>query len=187
LNMLNVKYIVQQDEDGNSFPAVNDDANGNAWFIKEIIPVKSANEEIQSLKEFDSKSEAVVNTQVYPTVTKLSYEVDSLASINLVDYRPNYLKYQSNNSNVGFVVFSEMHYPFDWQAYIDGKPTPNFKVNYALRGMKVPAGNHEIEFKFEPEVVKTGSQIALGSCILLALIILGGMGYSFRPKKSKKE
>ncbi|WP_420601367.1 YfhO family protein [Flagellimonas sp.] len=187
LNMLNVKYIIQQDDEGNSFPAVNDDANGNAWFVKEIVPVTSANEEIQALKEFDSKFGAVVNTKAYPTVTKLGYEVDSLASINLVDYRPNYLKYQSSNANAGFAVFSEMHYPFGWQAYIDGKPEQQYKVNYALRGMKVPAGDHEIEFKFEPEVVKTGSQIALGSNILLGLIILGGIAYAARPKKSKEE
>ncbi|WP_420322422.1 YfhO family protein [Flagellimonas sp.] len=188
LNMLNAKYIIQQDEDGNSFPAVNDNANGNAWFIKEVIPVSSANGEIQALKEgFDSKSQAVVNTKANPTVTKLSYEMDSLSSIDLVDYRPNYLKYQSNTTNDGFVVFSEMHYPHDWQAYIDGKASPHYKVNYALRGMKVPAGKHEIEFKFEPEVVQLGSQISLGSNILLGLIILGGLIFAFLPKKSKKE
>lgn len=184
--MLNVKYIIQQDEDGNSFPAVNDDTNGNAWFVKQIIPVKSVNEEIQALKEIDSKSAAALNINMYPTVTKLSYDLDSLATIDLVDYRPNYLKYQSNNINPSFAVFSEMHYPQGWEAYIDGKSEPHYKVNYALRGIKVPAGQHEIEFKFEPEVVKTGSQIALGSCILLGLIILGGVGYSMRPEKSKK-
>ncbi|MEM9649674.1 MAG: LPXTG cell wall anchor domain-containing protein [Bacteroidota bacterium] len=53
--------------------------------------------------------------------------------------------------------------------------------------MKVSAGSHTIEFKFEPEVVKTGSQIALGSNILLGLVILGGIGLSFRRKKSEKE
>ncbi|MGW9686123.1 YfhO family protein [Flagellimonas sp. 2504JD1-5] len=188
LNMLNAKYIIQQDEDGNSFPAVNDNANGNAWFIEEVIPVSSANAEIQALKEeFDSKLEVVVNTKANPTVTKLSYELDSLSVIDLVDYRPNYLKYQSSNANTGFAVFSEMHYPHDWQAYIDGKASPHYKVNYALRGMKVPAGKHEIEFKFEPEVVTLGSQISLGSNILLGLIILGGLVFAFLPKKSKSE
>ncbi|SNY99780.1 YfhO family protein [Flagellimonas pacifica] len=187
LNMLNVKYIIQQDDEGSSFPAVNDNANGNAWFVKRINPVASANEEIQALKEFDSKSEVIINTKAYPTVTKLGYEKDSLVAISLVDYRPNYLKYQTKNNNDGFAVFSEMHYPFGWQAYVDGKPEPHYKVNYALRGMKVPAGDHEIEFKFQPEIIKTGSQIALGSNILLGLIILGGIAYVARPKKSKEE
>ncbi len=186
LNMLNVKYIIQQDEEGNSFPAVNDNANGNAWFVERLKPVRSANDEILELTAFDSKLEAVINTNDYPTVTKHTYEIDSLASITLTDYRPNYNKYQSNNASAGFAVFSEMHYGSGWQAYIDGKATPHYKVNYALRGIKIPEGQHEIEFKFEPEVVKTGSQITLASCILLGLIVVGGIGYSFRPKKSKK-
>ncbi|RDY61704.1 YfhO family protein [Flagellimonas nanhaiensis] len=186
LNMLNVKYVIQQDNEGNSFPAVNDDANGNAWYVERLVPVNSSNSEIQALQDFDSKQEAVINTEEYPRVVKLSYTVDSLASVNLVDYRPDYLKYQSSNSDEGFVVFSEMHYPHGWNASIDGKPEPFYKVNYALRGIKVPAGKHTIEFKFEPEVIQTGSQVALAGCLVLGLVILGGIGYSFRPKKSKK-
>ena len=186
LNMLNVKYVIQQDEDGQSFPALNDDANGNAWFVERLIPVSNPNDEILALKGFDSKVEAVINTQAYPRVTKLSYEVDSLSNISLTDYRPNKLIYQSNNPNDGFAIFSEMHYPQGWVATIDGQPQPVYKVNYALRGMRIPSGQHKIEFSFEPEVVQTGSQIALGGCIALGLIIIGGFGYSLRPKKSKK-
>ena len=54
-----------------------------------------------------------------------------------------------------------------------------------LRALKVPEGSHTIEFKFEPKVVETGSKITLASSILLGLIILGGIGFSF--KQSKKE
>ncbi|SHG34027.1 YfhO family protein [Flagellimonas flava] len=187
LNMLNVKYIIQQDEEGNNVPAVNDGANGPAWFVQNLKSVGSANEAITTLKDINSKTQAIINTKAFPTVTKLSYEVDSLAQIQVEDHRPNYIKYQSNNSNDGFAIFSEMHYPKGWNAYLDGQLEPHFKVNYALRGMKVPAGKHTIEFKFEPEVVRTGSQIALGSNILLGLVILGGIGLSFRRKKSEKE
>nr|WP_298926994.1 YfhO family protein [uncultured Allomuricauda sp.] len=185
LNMLNVKYIIQEDEEGNSFPAVNDNTNGNAWFVEQLKFVKSANDEIQGLKGFESKKQAVINTNTYPTVTKSNYVVDSTASIQLLDYRPNYIKYQSANTDDGFAVFSEMHYPSGWNAFVDGKAAPHYKVNYALRGIKVPAGEHEIEFKFEPEIIQTGSKIALGSSILLGLIIVGGLGFSLRPKKSK--
>ncbi|HBU78176.1 MAG TPA: hypothetical protein DEF18_08750, partial [Muricauda sp.] len=186
MNMLNVKYVIQQDDEGNSYPAVNPDANGNAWFVDQLVPVSSANEEILKLKDFNSKTQAVVNTKEYPELTKLRYSVDSVASIDLVDYRPDYLKYSSNNSNDGFAVFSEMHYPSGWNAFIDGKPQDHYKVDYALRGMKVPAGQHEIEFKFEPEVVETGSQITLAANILLGLIIVGGLGFTlFRGKKEE--
>ncbi len=185
LNMLNVKYIIQKDEDGKSFPAINPDANGNAWFVDQLLPVSSADEEIMKLKDFNSKKQAVINTKTYPTQTKLRFEVDSLANIGLVEYRPDYLKYKSSNANDGFAVFSEMYYPSGWDAFIDGKPEPHFKVDYALRGMKVPAGTHEIEFKFEPQVIEQGSQIALAANILLGLIVVGGAGYSLFGRKPK--
>lgn len=186
LNMLNVKYIIQQDDEGNSYPAVNPDANGNAWFVDQLVPVSSANEEIQKLGDFNSKTQAVVNTRQYPDLTKLRYSLDSLASIDLVDYRPNYLKYVSNNGNDGFAIFSEMYYPSGWNAFIDGQPQEHYKVDYALRGMKVPAGQHEIEFKFEPEVVEKGSQISLAANVLLGLIIVGGLGYTLFPRKKEE-
>ncbi|NAY91072.1 YfhO family protein [Muricauda sp. JGD-17] len=186
LNMLNVKYVIQQDEEGQRFPALNEEANGNAWFLERLEPADSANDEILKLQDFESKTEAIINTKKYPQVTKLSYEVDSLAKIDLMDYRPNYLKYKSKNANDGFAVFSEIHYPKGWNAFVDGQPQSFYKVNYVLRGIKIPAGEHDIEFKFEPEVVQTGSQIALAGCIVLGLVIIGGVGYSLRPKKSKK-
>lgn len=185
LNMLNVKYIIQQDEEGNSYPAVNPDANGNAWFVDQLLPVSSANEEILKLKDFNSKTQAVVNTQEYPELTKLRYSVDSVASIALVDYSPDHIKYSSQNPDDGFAVFSEMHYPSGWNAFIDGEPTTHYRVDYALRGMKVPAGQHEIEFKFEPEVVETGSQITLAANILLGLMIIGGLGFTLFSRKKE--
>ncbi|WP_349351136.1 MULTISPECIES: YfhO family protein [unclassified Flagellimonas] len=188
LNMLNVKYIIQQDEEGNSYPAVNPDANGNAWFVDQLLPVSSANEEILKLKDFNSKTQAVVNTSEYPELTKLRYSVDSLARIDLVDYRPNNITYTTNNPNDGFAVFSEMHYPSGWHAFIDGTPQEHYRVDYALRGMKVPAGQHNIEFRFEPEVVETGSQITLAANALLGLIVVGGLGFTlFRRKKEKTD
>ncbi len=87
------------------------------------------------------------------------------ATINLVAYKPNHLKYVSNNSKNGFGVFSEMYYKNGWIATIDGKEAPIYNVNYVLRGLEIPAGKHTIEFKFEPQVVKTGSSIALISSI----------------------
>ena len=112
--------------------------------------------------------------------------MDSTATIQLTDYEPNHLTYRSNNPNAGVAVFSEMYYPQGWNAYLDGQRTDHFKVNYVLRAMRVPEGNHTIEFKFEPDVVKKGSTIALASTILLGLVLLGGIGYSFwRTKKEE--
>ncbi|MEP3836543.1 MAG: YfhO family protein [Algibacter sp.] len=185
LNMLNAKYIVAQDEEGGAFPYKNESTNGNAWFISTLEEVKSANDEIKALDSLDSKNKAVyMRPELLDGNIKGRYVVDSLASINLKAFTPNYLKYETNNLNDGFAVFSEIYYPKGWKTFIDGKETNHMRVNYVLRGMQIPKGVHTIEFKFDPDVVKTGSKITLASSILLGLLILGGLFYEFKKNKS---
>jgi hypothetical protein len=185
LNMLNVKYVVQQDQEGRNYPALNPDANGNAWFIKELKKVSSSDEEISALEGLQTQSAAVVNTSEFSNINRFAFRTDSTTTIAMTGYKPNHLTYKSNNAFAGVAVFSEMYYAHGWNAFIDGKETDHFKVNYVLRALKVPKGEHIIEFKFEPEVVETGSKITLASSILLGLIVLGGIGFSFW--KSKRE
>jgi uncharacterized membrane protein YfhO len=145
--------------------------------------VNSSDEEMRALDSLDTKKVAVVNKNNFK-IEKKSFIKDSLATIKLVVCKPNHLKYSSNNSNEGFVVFSEMYYKNGWKATIDGKESPIYNVNYVLRGLQVPAGKHTIEFKFEPEVVKTGSTIALMSSIGMILLVIGGL--YFEKKKYLK-
>ena len=187
LNMLNVKYVIRQDQEGNSFPIENPNSNGNAWFVKQLRPVENADAEIMALDSLDTKNVAVVNTSTFKDITQLQFQVDSTVSISLIDYEPNHLTYASKNSNEGVAVFSEMYYKNGWNAYIDGIKRDYFKVDYVLRALTVPSGAHKIEFKFEPEVVVQGSKITLASTILLGLVIIGGLGFSFwKPKKEEE-
>ncbi|MBT9189421.1 YfhO family protein [Zobellia russellii] len=183
LNMLNVKYVIQQDEEGKSYPAVNPKANGNAWFVNHVVKVNSADEEIQALDKLDTRTEAVINVTKVKNLNNFEFMVDSTAAIVLTDYAPNHLTYKSKNSNDGLAVFSEMYYQNGWNAYIDEKLKDHIKVNYTLRAIEVPSGEHTIEFKFEPEVVRIGSQITLASSIVLVLIVLGGIGFTFYSSK----
>ncbi|WP_282161741.1 YfhO family protein [Ulvibacterium marinum] len=187
LNMLNIKYVIQQDEEGRSYPVLNPDTNGNAWFVEKLLPVEDANTEILDLDSLDTKRNALVNTIKFPNINRFNFTVDSIASVTLTDYEPNHLTYRSVNSNAGAAVFSEMYYPHGWNVYIDGKPQKHFRVNYVLRALMLPEGEHTIEFKFEPKIVALGSQITLASSALLGLIILSGLGYTFwRYRKKEK-
>ncbi|WP_395054488.1 YfhO family protein [Flavobacterium sp.] len=183
IDMLNVKYIIQSDEKEEQVASKNPDANGNAWFVKELKTVKNADEEMKALTSLDTKNVAVTQEEI-SSKFKLSkqYSKDSLTTIKLTNYKPNDLKYVSNNKNEGVAVFSEMYYKEGWNAYIDGKLTDHFKVNYALRALKIPSGSHKIEFKFEPQVIKTGSMISLISSFLVLGLI--GFGIYFERKKS---
>ena len=180
LDMLHVKYIIQSDEEGKQFPTLNSNSNGNAWFVQNVKFAANPDEEMKALSKFDSKKEAIVNQKEFGTFFKSassSFKVDSTATLKLTSYKPNHLKYVSNNTNDGLALFSEMYYKDGWNAYVDGKATSHFRANYALRAMNIPAGNHKIEFKFEPQVVKTGSMIALISSIGMLLAIAAGIYY----------
>jgi hypothetical protein len=174
LNMLNVKYVIQKDKEGKEFPVSNPAVNGNAWFVSQVKLVNSADEEMKALDSLDSKNVAIVNSKDF-VIKNTAFAKDSSATIALENYKPNYLKYVSNNSNEGLAVFSEMYYGKGWNAYIDGKSADHIRVDYVLRALNVPAGKHTIEFKFEPQVIKTGSTITLISSIGMLLLLAGGI------------
>ncbi len=179
LNMLNTKYIIAEDQ-GQVFPYANEDANGNAWFVSTLEKLNSANAEIKALDSLNTSIKTITTSKRLSTK---QFVVDSTATITLEAYKPNELKYKSSNPNDGFAVFSEMYYGNGWKTTIDGKEVNIERVNYVLRGLEIPSGEHTIEFKFEPQVVKTGSTIALASSILFGLLLLGGLFIEFRDKK----
>jgi len=181
LNFLNVKYLIQTDKEGKEFPIANPDANGNAWFVSQVKLVPTADEEMKVLGQLDSKNVAVINSKEF-TINNSSFIKDSSAVITLDSYQPNHLQYTSINANEGLAVFSEMYYINGWNAYIDGNKVEHLRVDYVLRALVLPAGKHSVEFKFEPQVVQTGSTITLVSSIGILLLLMGGI--YFERKKT---
>lgn len=180
LNMLNTKYIIYPDDKNGNQYTQNPEANGNAWFVSGVVNLKSADQEIRSLDSLNTKTTAVTSM---PDVQSKDYEIDEHSSIALVNYQPNRLEYQSENSYEGFAVFSENYYNNGWSVTVDGNPVEHYNVNYVLRGISIPKGQHTIVFEFNPEIVKTGASIALLSSILLVLILVGGFIYIFKIQK----
>lgn len=184
IDMLNTKYIIAQNKEG-AFIYPNEEANGNAWFISELKTVSSANEEILLLDSLDTKTKAVINKKwINKDKISTTFIVDSSSTVSLIKHQPNYLKYKSKNAHKGFIVFSEIFYPHGWQAYINGKEADHVNVDYVLRGMEIPSGEHIIEFKFEPQVIKTGSSIALASSVIVAVLVILGLLYQFKQKRN---
>ena len=181
LNLLNVKYIITKSEEGKDTVMVNQSANGSAWFVKQLRTEKSADNEMKALKGLDSKNIAVQSVGEFVKVSNSqNFITDRSENIKLISSKSNYLVYQSANKNNGFAVFSEIFYKNGWNAYIDGKLMPHSKVDYTFRGLLIPAGNHKIEFKFEPQVIKTGSTIALVSFVILMLLLIIGVYFESR-------
>ncbi|MEN8187389.1 MAG: YfhO family protein [Bacteroidota bacterium] len=173
LNMLNTKYFIFPDENNRPTVQLNDEANGNAWFVDNVKFVNSADEEIKALDSLNTKEIAVVSNEFKDELKGFTFQKDSTATINLIEYKANKLVYESNSTTDQIAIFSEMYYKDGWNTFVDGKFTPHFRANYVLRATIIPKGKHKIEFKFEPEVIQAGSYITLISLGLIFFITLG--------------
>ncbi|WP_338876728.1 hypothetical protein WBJ53_13825 [Spirosoma sp. SC4-14] len=183
LNMLNAKYVIQQGQSDPNNPQQapagpvalpNPNVLGAAWFVGTVQQVNSADDEMAAMKTLNTRDSAVVDKRFAAELGNLPATMDHTGStIELTSYRPDKLIYQANAVRDGLVVFSEVYYRGneDWQAFIDGKPAPHLRANYVLRAMRVPAGKHTIEFRFDPPLARTGDMIDLVCNVLLIGLI----------------
>ena len=183
LNMLNTRYVIYNTDVD---PLVNKFAYGNAWFVNDVKMVNNADEELKSVGEVNLAKTVVVDKRYEKELQGFSPKQDSSATIKLTDYKANDLKYESNTSSEQLVVFSEIYYDDGWNAYVDGEKKPYFSGDWVLRVMRVPAGKHTIEFKFEPIRYQTGEKIAIGSGIILLLLVIGSAFMAWKEFKTCK-
>lgn len=180
LNMLNTRYIIINPE---AAPLLNPYALGNAWFVKEFRMVENADKEILALNDFDPAKTAIIDQKFKDEVKINSANPDSSGSIRLTKYKANQLNYESNSTSDQLAVFSEIYYKDGWNAYIDGKLTPHLRADYILRAMVIPAGKHQVEFRFEPANYKTAEAVSLAGSILLFILFAGSLALEFKKSR----
>ncbi|WP_158233287.1 YfhO family protein [Reichenbachiella sp. 5M10] len=178
LNMLNTKYFKAGERAAAVIP--NPAANGNAWFVRDILEVKSPDDELMALVGMNTKEEAVVD------VSKFDLAVagyDSTAQVALKSYAPNRLVYESNSDQAGLAVFSEIYYPKGWTATVDGQEIDILRANYVLRALELPAGRHEVVFTFAPQAYYVGNTMTWIFNVILLLSCVVYVVVSFRGSK----
>ena len=169
LNMMNTKYIITGNMASDTIP--NPDALGNAWFVKGIQYKKGPRAVMDHLSFFNPKDTAVIDEQDKLDVLS-GLQVDSNAKIQLIDNQNDLIFYTAKTNAKQLAVFSEIYYRDGWKAYIDDQESPILKVNYVLRGLVVPAGDHKIRFEFKPASVTRAKQIAGVASILLWIALV---------------
>lgn len=181
INMFNTKYFIAATKNGKT-PVSNPGALGNAWFVDEVNVFDDADAEMEAIQTFNPRNIATTTTEFKAYVDGGLKMSKPSGSIELVDYKPNYLKYECDINSEGFAVFSEVFYRGneDWVSTINGEKADHIRVNYMLRGMKVPAGKTTIEFSFNPPTYQKAETYSLISSILLVLMVLGGGFLAFK-------
>ena len=178
LNMLNMRYLIYNPE---AAPIRNPLAYGNAWFVQgEVKVVENADAEIAAMKSLDARRDAVVDKRFASALSGFTPQADSTASIRMVAYRPNKLTYKVQAQTEQLAVFSEVFYENGWHATVDGKPVDHFRVDWILRAMRVPAGEHEVVFEFKPQGYVLAANVSSYSSFLILLTVLGAIVYSVR-------
>jgi hypothetical protein len=178
LNMLNTRYYIANPD----YPPLrNPAALGNAWFVENVEYAATPDEEINALDNFIPATTAVIHKEFEPLLSGFSGEVDPVSAIRLSSYEPDKMTYEARGlKKPQLAVFSEIYYPRGWNVYINGEEAAYFRANYVLRAMMVPAGDHTIEFRFEPRPYYTGNKISFAGSVIVMLIVLGGLFYEIR-------
>ncbi|HHT52221.1 MAG TPA: YfhO family protein [Bacteroidales bacterium] len=188
INMLNTKYFILPVGEGKLYPFLNRHAYGNAWSVKGVKFVDNPDEEILALGKTNLKDSAVVEVINKEHFANKQVQFDSTGTIKNTKCVSNHLVYETSFKEEQLVVFSEVFYiNGGWTAYIDGKEVPHFRANYILRAMFVPAGEHQIEFKYTPYARNQAKMVAGIASTLVILMLLSALVYPFwkRRKESK--
>ena len=184
LNALNTRYIIL---DGNYPPLENESALGAAWFVEEVVPASTPEEEITLTGQVDLSRQAVVDRSfaiAQDDKSEAQDDNDGEASIQMTSYAPNELHYKYTSDAERLAVFSEIYYPNGWHCTVDGEPVDLVRANWAFRAALVPAGSHEIVMTFLPDSYRIGATVSrICSIALLLLLVLSALGL-FIPKKN---
>ena len=198
INMLNVKYVVVPgrlpetdmqvigvDQEKQTITYENQHALPRAWFVKTILTARSKSEVFAHLNapDFDPRRTAILEKE--PSIVPAAAESTS-ASIR--EYRAERISLGVYCSEASLLVLSEVYYPAGWKAFVDGTEAEIYKTNYILRSVVVPAGNHAVEFIFNPTATRLGyvtSNAAWG--VAAVLILLGTYRHPWVRKKLTKK
>ncbi|MDE6536096.1 MAG: YfhO family protein [Muribaculaceae bacterium] len=178
LDMLNTKYIIV---DPNSAPILNEGAYGNAWFVDSIDYVNSPDAEMDALETINPRYEAVADEQ-FRSILGEAEPTAPGDTIRLTSYAPDCLTFDYSVSGPRIAVFSEVYFPWGWNAEADGKPVELARVDYLLRAVRLPVGKGKLVMTFRPVSVKTTNNVAYASIALIYLLLIGGAAIALRRR-----
>lgn len=179
-NMLNIKYIVIGPQQENVLP--NPQAFGPAWFVNDIIATDNAAAELDATCSTNTRTTAVIDTSKFEVA---NIAADTSATIELLEHSAKQLRYKTLSSANGLAVFSEIYYP-GWIATIDGKKAEIIRADYILRALEIPAGEHTIEFSFEPKAYTIGNKVTTASSWLVVLLLIGSIVWTMKEQNESR-
>lgn len=187
MNMLNTRFIKTGPRAFDYLENIT--ALGSAWFVDSIKWVSDPHSEIESLKTVSLASSAVIQSEFKSMVSNLKSTPTRYSSIELQKKTPFEVVYHTVSDQPELMIMSEMWYKGNdyWRSTIDGDETGHIRVNYALRGISVPKGEHTVRFEYHDKAFeKSEPMAAMGSGILILSVIVSGF-FMFRTANTETD
>ena len=145
----------------------NPDALPRAFFVGQTEVVEESERMWERLRSdgFDPRHTALLSRSIDAPVTPI--DTSSTAEVALEQYSPDEIKWTVDTDEPRLFVASEVYYPAGWNAYLDGEKVSIHRVDYLLRGVHVPAGEHTLVMRFEPKADRYGTWISAGTTALV--------------------
>lgn len=179
LNILGVKYLLYKDEfftenktlkllwqDSSWKIYENTQAAPRAFLTADYLVLPNKKDIIPAFynKNFNEKEKIILEEN--PNLQKSKMRIKK---VKLITYEPNLVRFNTSSDAEALLFLSDAYYP-GWKASIDGKPTKIFIADYAFRAVKVPKGEHIVEFYYFPESFKNG--LILSGVAFIGLLVL---------------
>jgi hypothetical protein len=105
-----------------------------------------------------------------PLEAKNAATVYTAAAVNVqsVDYSPQRIHAKANASAPAIMVAAQSYY-HPWHAYVDGKPTPLWRANYAFQAFQIPAGTHDVKLIYVDWNFRIGLMISVATLLVLGI------------------
>ncbi|MBK9248036.1 MAG: YfhO family protein [Ignavibacteria bacterium] len=165
-DLLGIRYKIDVDEATQQLGIIErPTAFKRAWMAYQPIVTETDNV-VKTMKAGGINYRNQVVLEKSPANSLGNLPSDSIShSVNCTEYTNNQFSYSVKSDKAGILCMSEIWYPA-WKATIDGQPAEVLRINYSLRGVEVPAGEHTIVMKYDSDAFHTGAWISLSSLIL---------------------
>lgn len=152
-----------------------------AWFARDLEVVESPEAALAALwnPDFDPAYTAILEQPLE------GISEPQRAKVRQSKADLHELAYEYSSDTDALLVLSEVYYPAGWKAYLDGTQTPIYPTNYILRGVRVPAGEHTLKLRFEPESYSRSIKLSLAGLSLTLLALAAGLIWRYIPKRKE--
>ncbi|MEM1095242.1 MAG: YfhO family protein [Bacteroidota bacterium] len=161
----------------------NIDAVDRAYFVSATEVVDEPEAAWARIRDdsFDPNTTALVLSEDNLTTTPI--DSTSIAEVMLQSHGPREIAWTVNTDADRLLVASEVYYPEGWAAYLNDEPVPIHRVNYLLRGVAVPAGEHTLTMRFNPRSHTLGTAVAGTTTALVYIGAAALLGLGWRRRK----